>query len=63
MVLIDAAKGCATEPPDLSKYKADFVVVSFYKVISTSECCLSLDITSVALFKLVMSGIQYLFFS
>lgn len=35
MVLIDAAKGCATEPPDLSKYKADFVVMSFYKVIST----------------------------
>lgn len=33
MVLIDAAKGCATQPPDLSKYKADFVVMSFYKVI------------------------------
>ncbi|KAL8126629.1 hypothetical protein AgCh_013760 [Apium graveolens] len=32
MVLIDAAKGCATEPPDLSKYKADFVVISFYKL-------------------------------
>lgn len=32
MVLIDAAKGCATEPPDLSKYKADFVVMSFYKL-------------------------------
>ncbi|KAL3503734.1 hypothetical protein ACH5RR_038183 [Cinchona calisaya] len=32
MVLIDAAKGCATEPPDLSKYKADFVVISFYKI-------------------------------
>lgn len=32
MVLIDAAKGCATEPPDLSKYPADFVVISFYKV-------------------------------
>lgn len=32
MVLIDAAKGSATSPPDLSKYKADFVVVSFYKV-------------------------------
>ncbi|KAM7495726.1 hypothetical protein LguiB_030335 [Lonicera macranthoides] len=32
MVLIDAAKGCATQPPDLSKYKADFVVMSFYKL-------------------------------
>ncbi|KAL7130624.1 hypothetical protein ABFS83_13G147100 [Erythranthe nasuta] len=32
MVLIDAAKGSATLPPDLSKYKADFVVVSFYKL-------------------------------
>ncbi|KAH6761763.1 molybdenum cofactor sulfurase [Perilla frutescens var. hirtella] len=32
MVLIDAAKGSATCPPDLSKYKADFVVVSFYKL-------------------------------
>ncbi|CAK9157769.1 unnamed protein product [Ilex paraguariensis] len=32
MVLIDAAKGSATEPPDLSKYKADFVVISFYKL-------------------------------
>lgn len=32
MVLVDAAKGCATEPPDLSKYPVDFVVISFYKV-------------------------------
>lgn len=32
MVLIDAAKGCVTQPPDLSKYPADFVVISFYKV-------------------------------
>ncbi|XP_052180112.1 molybdenum cofactor sulfurase [Diospyros lotus] len=32
MVLIDAAKGCATEPPDLSKYQADFVIISFYKL-------------------------------
>lgn len=32
LVLIDAAKGCATEPPDLSKYSADFVVLSFYKI-------------------------------
>ncbi|XP_073149560.1 molybdenum cofactor sulfurase isoform X2 [Henckelia pumila] len=32
MVLIDAAKGSATTPPDLSKYKADFVVCSFYKL-------------------------------
>ncbi|XAR53536.1 Molybdenum cofactor sulfurtransferase [Bertholletia excelsa] len=32
MVLIDAAKGCATQPADLSKYQADFVVISFYKL-------------------------------
>lgn len=32
LVLIDAAKGCATDPPDLTKYKADFLVISFYKV-------------------------------
>ncbi|KAJ7949642.1 Molybdenum cofactor sulfurase [Quillaja saponaria] len=31
-VLIDAAKGSATKPPDLSKYPADFVVISFYKL-------------------------------
>jgi hypothetical protein len=32
MVLIDAAKGCATKLLDLSEHPADFVVVSFYKV-------------------------------
>ncbi|XP_078166867.1 molybdenum cofactor sulfurase (LOS5) (ABA3) isoform X1 [Carex rostrata] len=32
MVLIDAAKGCATDPPDLEKFPADFVVLSFYKI-------------------------------
>ncbi|XP_030474904.1 molybdenum cofactor sulfurase [Syzygium oleosum] len=32
MVLIDAAKGCATRKLDLSKYPADFVVLSFYKL-------------------------------
>lgn len=32
MVLIDAAKGSATKPLDLSKHPADFVVISFYKV-------------------------------
>ncbi|QCD85590.1 molybdenum cofactor sulfurase isoform X3 [Vigna unguiculata] len=32
MVLIDAAKGSATMPPDLSKYPADFVAISFYKL-------------------------------
>ncbi|XP_038901663.1 molybdenum cofactor sulfurase isoform X4 [Benincasa hispida] len=31
-VLIDAAKGCVTDPPDLSKFPADFVVISFYKL-------------------------------
>ncbi|KAK7355263.1 hypothetical protein VNO80_14514 [Phaseolus coccineus] len=33
MVLIDAAKRCATVLPDLSKYRADFVAISFYKPI------------------------------
>nr|CAD1834558.1 unnamed protein product [Ananas comosus var. bracteatus] len=32
MVLIDAAKGCSTEPPDLATYPADFVIFSFYKI-------------------------------
>lgn len=32
MVLVDAAKGSATDPPDLARYPADFVVFSFYKV-------------------------------
>ncbi|WCJ37029.1 Molybdenum cofactor sulfurase [Euphorbia peplus] len=32
MVLIDAAKGSTTQPPDLLKYPADFVVISFYKL-------------------------------
>ncbi|XP_062115811.1 molybdenum cofactor sulfurase isoform X2 [Humulus lupulus] len=32
MVLIDAAKGGATEPPDLSQYSADFIVLSLYKL-------------------------------
>ncbi|KAF5730824.1 molybdenum cofactor sulfurase [Tripterygium wilfordii] len=32
MILIDAAKGCATKPLDLSKCPADFVVISFYKL-------------------------------
>ncbi|AAG10824.1 Similar to molybdopterin cofactor sulfurase [Arabidopsis thaliana] len=37
MVLIDAAKGCATLPPDLSEYPADFVVLSFYKLCKMVE--------------------------
>ncbi|PNY07466.1 molybdenum cofactor sulfurase-like protein, partial [Trifolium pratense] len=32
LVLIDAAKGSATMPPDLSKYPVDFVALSFYKL-------------------------------
>ncbi|KAI3965813.1 hypothetical protein MKX01_010770 [Papaver californicum] len=32
MVLIDAAKGCATQPPDLARFPADFVAISFYKI-------------------------------
>lgn len=35
MVLVDAAKGSATDPPDLARYPADFVVFSFYKVYAT----------------------------
>ncbi len=31
-VLLDAAKGCATHPPDLSRHPADFVALSFYKL-------------------------------
>lgn len=31
-VLIDAAKGCATCPPDLTKHPADFVALSYYKI-------------------------------
>lgn len=41
MVLIDAAKGSSTCPPDLSKYRADFVAVSFYKVVMLYLCKLS----------------------
>ncbi|KAH9288390.1 hypothetical protein KI387_032507, partial [Taxus chinensis] len=32
MVLLDAAKGCGTQPPDLLKFPVDFVVLSFYKI-------------------------------
>lgn len=32
LVLLDAAKGCSTDPPDLSKHKPDFVAISFYKL-------------------------------
>ena len=53
MVLIDAAKGGATEPPDLSKHKADFVVISFYKVSSLTSlvylCTCYMNLTSVVL--------------
>jgi molybdenum cofactor sulfurtransferase len=31
-VLVDAAKYCATSPLDLSKYDADFVTISLYKI-------------------------------
>ncbi|KAL3136431.1 hypothetical protein ABBQ38_005687 [Trebouxia sp. C0009 RCD-2024] len=31
-VLIDAAKACATAPPDLTKHPADFVALSYYKI-------------------------------
>ncbi|KAL6753288.1 pyridoxal phosphate-dependent transferase [Haematococcus lacustris] len=32
LLLLDAAKSCATAPPDLSSCPADFVVMSYYKV-------------------------------
>ncbi|KAF6136978.1 hypothetical protein GIB67_030742 [Kingdonia uniflora] len=32
IILIDVAKGCATQPPDLSKFPADFIVILFYKI-------------------------------
>lgn len=32
MVLLDAAKGCGTAPPDLTRFPADFVAISFYKI-------------------------------
>lgn len=31
-VLLDAAKACSTCPPDLSRHKPDFVVLSYYKI-------------------------------
>ena len=31
-VLVDAAKASSTYPPDLSKFKPDFVVLSYYKI-------------------------------
>jgi len=31
-VLLDAAKACATNPPNLSLYPADFVALSYYKI-------------------------------
>lgn len=30
-VVLDAAKACATDPPDLSRWKPEFVVLSYYK--------------------------------
>lgn len=37
MVLLDAAKGCGTAPPDLTHFPADFVAISFYKVNTHSN--------------------------
>ena len=31
-VLLDAAKACSTHPPDLHRYPADFVALSYYKM-------------------------------
>ena len=32
LVLVDAAKACATSPPDLSVHPVDFVALSYYKI-------------------------------
>ncbi|GAX85250.1 hypothetical protein CEUSTIGMA_g12670.t1 [Chlamydomonas eustigma] len=32
LVLLDASKGCATSPPDLSAHPVDFLVLSYYKI-------------------------------
>ena len=32
LVLLDAAKGCSTAPPDLAAHPVDFVVLSYYKI-------------------------------
>ncbi len=32
LVLLDAAKACSTHPPDLTAVRADFVVLSYYKI-------------------------------
>ena len=32
LILLDAAKGCATAPPDLMKNPVDFVALSYYKI-------------------------------
>ncbi len=32
LVMLDAAKSCATGPPDLSQYPADMVALSYYKI-------------------------------
>ncbi len=39
-MLLDAAKGCACRPPDLSRHPADFVALSFYKIFGypTGAC-------------------------
>lgn len=34
-VLLDAAKACSTNPPDLSRHPADFVVLSYYKIFGS----------------------------
>ena len=31
-MLVDAARACATRPPDLTAFPADFVVLSYYKI-------------------------------
>lgn len=64
MVLIDAAKGCASQPPNLSEFPADFVVMSFYKVapgffLKISELGLSLSDFNFLVFAVLMKLFGY----
>lgn len=48
MVVLDAAKACATHPPDLSRWKPEFVVLSFYKArpSRTAPCLICIAATA-----------------
>lgn len=63
VVLIDAAKGCATQPPDLSKFPADFVVISFYKVYHHVCVCVCVEALDFSFFHIIQLMILFLFYS